>query len=74
MNCDNDLAKGMCKPLPNKSFAMVLSGKSGSGKTNLAISLLKDFSIVCNFVSIVEVKLASGPLRIRENSKLLLAL
>ena len=36
--------------------------------------VFQNFSIVCNFVSIVEVKLASGPLRIRENSKLLLAL
>ncbi len=41
MKCDGEIAKGLCKPLPNKSFAFVLCGKSGSGKTNLAISLLK---------------------------------
>ena len=36
MKCDGEIAKGLCKPLPNKSFAFVLCGKSGSGNFSVA--------------------------------------
>ena len=42
MNVDNILAKGIPDPLPEKSFCMVLVGHSGSGKSNLMYSLLKE--------------------------------
>jgi hypothetical protein len=42
MNVDKILAKGIPDPLPEKSFCMVLVGASGSGKSNLMYSLLKE--------------------------------
>jgi GTPase SAR1 family protein len=39
-NCDDDLVNNMADPLPQKSFTMLLVGRSGSGKSSLLYSLL----------------------------------
>jgi hypothetical protein len=39
-SCDGELGKHIPEPLPNRHFAWLCSGKAGSGKTSLVMSLL----------------------------------
>lgn len=39
-SCDGQLGKHIPEPIPNQAFAWLFSGKAGSGKTSLAMSLL----------------------------------
>lgn len=68
MNVDGLLAEDIVKPLPQKSFCMLVCGPPGSGKSNLAINLLtrgkknglrRGYKKVFNHVFVVSPSLAS---------------